>query len=191
MASAAYGEIDALRVIYGLKRIYRHNSVGDRKESTAEHTFSSLVLADFLLDRYDFKVDKERVFELVLYHDLVEVHADDTPLRPGVDRSGKGERENAAFKRLLTELPSRLAVRYNDLYIEFESQKTREARLARAVEQLDAEIHELDYKRDWKGWTEGFLRENKEKCFRGFPELREIFEEHVRYIRENGYFDVK
>ncbi len=189
--ASAYDEIGALRVIYGLKKVYRHNSVGDRKESTVEHTFSSLVLADFLLHRYDFGVNKEKVSELLIYHDLVEVHVGDTPLHPGVDISGKGERERAAALGLLTGLPAQLASRYKELYEEFESQKTREARLARAIEQFDAEIHELDYKNDLKGWTERFLRESKENYFKGFPELERLFEEHVRYLRENGYFEVK
>lgn len=186
-----FDDINKLRVLYGLKEVYRHNSVGKRRESTAEHIFSSLFLADFLLHRYDLGVNTLRVLELVLYHDAVELYAGDTVLHPGVNREGKEEREREAASRLERELPEGFAGRYRIAYEEFELQRTREAKLAKAIEQLDSEIHELDYKRDWKDWTEEFLRKSKERYFREFPDLSELFEENVAYLRSNGYFDVK
>lgn len=75
-----YEDLQKLRIIYKLKDVYRYASVGDRKESTAEHIFSSIVLADFLMHKYDFGVDMQRVIELLLYHDFAEIYAGDSPL---------------------------------------------------------------------------------------------------------------
>lgn len=186
-----WSDLDRLRALYQLKQVYRFNSVGDRKESVAEHTFSSLVLADFLMLRYDFKVDRQRVMDMLLYHDWVELYTGDTPLGPGFSKEGQLGREEEASERLGKELPLGLAEKYRSACGEFTDGKTREARLAEAVDKLDAELHERGYRQDWRGWTEEFLRKSKERYFVGFPELQRLFEEHIRYLRENGYFDVK
>jgi putative hydrolase of HD superfamily len=182
-------DLEKFRVIYKLKEVYRSAPVRDRKESTAEHTFSSIVLADFLMLKYDFEVDRLRVFELLLYHDLVEIYAGDTPLHPNKSKVGQDTKERKAAERLFGALPALLSSKYRKAYEEFESRTTREAKLAKAIEVLDAEMHWLDYKQDpdWKGWTEEFLRKSKEHYFNEFPALKDLFEEHVRHLRENGY----
>jgi len=53
---------------------------------------------------------------------------------------------------------------------------------------MEADIHELDYKEDWNGWTEEFLKQEKAHLFNEFPELKNSFDELVVYLRENGYF---
>ena len=62
---------------------------------------------------------------------------------------------------------------------------------AKAIEELDSTLHEMDYKEDWKGWTEEFLREKKEKYYKEFPILMEIFEEFLRYANQEGFFTQK
>lgn len=182
-------EIHKFRIINKLKSVYRFNSVDDRKESSAEHSWSCLVLADFLLNIYNFKVDRLRVYELLMYHDLVEIKTRDYVLKPNLVHKNKKEEELEGAKSLKLELPEKLANKYFELFQEYEDQKTKEARFAKAIDQLDAEIHELDYKQDWQGWTKKFLIEKKLKYFEEFPELKEIFLEIVKYLEENTYFD--
>ena len=93
-----------------------------------------------------------------------------------------------AANRLSKELPQGFAMRYLSLYGEYRRQTSKEARLANAIQALDAEIHELDYRQDWDDWTEKFLRDSKQHYFAEFPELLRLFESHVRYLREKGYF---
>ena len=52
--------------------------------------------------------------------------------------------------------------------------KTIEATFAQAIDKLDADIHELDYKIDWLGWTEEFARKCKQSYFNSFPEMTSI-----------------
>ena len=68
---------------------------------------------------------------------------------------------------------------------EFDENKTKEAKFAQAIDKLDAEIHELDYKKDWKGWTEEFLRKEKEIYFKEFPKIKQAFEKITNYLKEN------
>lgn len=78
---------------------------------------------------------------------------------------------------------------FHDLFHEFESCKTKEARFAKAIDALDAEIHEMDYKEDWKGWTEEFLRRKKGHLFEEFPELKDAFEKIMKYMKKEGFFN--
>ena len=182
-------EITKLRKLYGLKKVYRANSVEKRKESSAEHSWSCLILADYFLNITDIKLDRLKVYELLMYHDVVEIEAGDTPLHKIEERKDQKEKELKALNKLKHEIPKELKAKFVKLVNEFEENKTKEAKFAQAIDKLDAEIHELDYKEDWKGWTEEFLRKEKEIYFKEFPKIREAFEKITNYLKENGYFD--
>lgn len=182
-------EINKLRVIYRLKSIERANSVSGRKESPAEHIWSCLILADYFINKIKAKLNRLKVYELLMYHDLVEIKAGDVNLLDGEKRKGKKEKEAKAVKELKEKIPKLLWEKLRRLFKEYEEGKTVEARFAKAVDALDAELHEMDYKEDWKDWTEEFLRKTKGHLFEEFPELKEVFEKITAYAREHGYFE--
>ena len=182
-------DIHKFRIFNKLKTIYRFNSVKDRKESTAEHSWSCLILADFFLSKTNSNLDRLKIYELLMYHDVVEIEAGDTPLHPEIKRLDKSEKEKKAMELLHKELPTPLNDKFLKLFTEFEEQKTLESKFAKAIDALDAQIHELDYKQDWKGWTEEFLVTKKLKFFEEFPELKKVFFEILDYLKENDYFD--
>jgi hypothetical protein len=62
-----------------------------------------------------------------------------------------------------------------------------ESKFAKAIDALDAIVHELDYKEDWKGWTKEFIIEKKEKFFVHFPEIKKVFNEILDYMVTNNY----
>ena len=182
-------EITKLRKFYELKKVYRANSVEKRKESSAEHSWSCLILADYFLNITDIKLDRLKVYELLMYHDVVEIEAGDTPIHKEQERKDQKERELKALNKLKNEIPMKLKTKFVNLVNEFEENNTKEAKFAQAIDKLDAEIHELDYKDDWKGWTEKFLRHEKEKYFEEFPKLKQAFEKIINYLNENNYFN--
>tara|TARA_Y100000310_G_C20540428_1_gene743003 strand:- start:487 stop:996 length:510 start_codon:yes stop_codon:yes gene_type:complete len=167
------------------------NSVDTRKESSAEHSWGCLMLADFFLSQMnDHKLDKLKVYELLMYHDVVEIEAGDTPLHPEMSEiDDKEKREKLAAEFLEKELPSPINTKFKKLFVEFEAQETREAKFAKAIDCLEIEFHCLDYKYDWKGWTKEFLIKKKAKYFEDFPLLKKIFYEYLEYATENGYFN--
>ncbi|MBU4502714.1 MAG: HD domain-containing protein, partial [Nanoarchaeota archaeon] len=83
-----------------LKKIYRACSVEGRKESSAEHSWSCLMLADYFLTLMDTELDRVKVYELLMYHDLIEIYSGDTALDPSINRKGKQEREFKAMDKL-------------------------------------------------------------------------------------------
>ena len=180
--------INLLRNLYHLKNVERNITVKNRKESPAEHSWSCLILADYFLAKIK-DIDRLKVYELLMYHDLVEIETGDTCISKVKERENKKEVEQEALRILKNKIPLELKDKFVNLFTEFEEQKTREAKFAKAVDALDAEIHLLDYKDDWKGWTEGFVRKCKEHLFEEFPEMKEVFEKVTVYIREQGFFD--
>ncbi|HLD80229.1 MAG TPA: HD domain-containing protein [Candidatus Nanoarchaeia archaeon] len=181
-------EINQLRTFYKLKKIYRANTVTGRKESSAEHSWSCLILADYFLSKMN-KLDRLKVYELLMYHDVVEIEAGDVCISDEKGRKGKEERELQAMHILTKQIPKVLKDKFVALFTEFEAGKTREAKFAKAIDALDAQIHEMDHKGDWKGWPADLLQKKKGHLFEEFPEMNKSFQKLMKYLQKEGYFD--
>lgn len=182
-------ELQQLRKFYELKKVERTSTVAKRKESPAEHSWSCLILADYFLSTMkNAGLNRLRVYELLMYHDVVEIEAGDVDLLNEQERKHKKEREQQAAHVLKEHFPAVLRQKFIDLFCEYENGETPEARFARAIDALDAEIHELDYKEDWAGWTEAFLRRKKGPLLKEFPYLYEVFEEIMAFLKKEKYF---
>jgi len=183
-------DLDALRTIYALKQVQRRTKTGDRKESSAEHTFSCIALAKLFLPRISPALNERKVHDLLLIHDWVEIHAGDTFFLDHEHRLTQAEREIVAAKKLIHELPSEIAAEYAGLHEEFEAQETREARFAKAIDALDPMVQAVDTPTEWSthGFTEEILREKKLPMLHDFPPLIELFEEIVNHLRRTGAF---
>ena len=146
------------------------------------------MLADYYSSLVSQNLNKLRVYDLLMYHDVVEILAGDTPLDPNNEQVDQRERELKAAETLRSELPPRLQNKFWELFTEFEEAQTVEARFARAIDTLDAIIQALDYKEDWIGWSQEFLVSRKEKYFIQFPELLKEFYKIAEYLEAEGYF---
>jgi len=183
-------DLNKLRKFYHLKNINRECSVGLRKESSAEHSWSCLILADYFLTIIkNNHLDRLKVYELLMYHDVVEIEAGDIPIHHEEKRKNKQELELKAAQKLKEDFPDKIKEKFIALFIEFEDQKTREARFAKAIDALDSLMHELDYKKDWQGWSEEQVRRYHGAYVKLFPELAESFDKMLNFCKEQGYFD--
>lgn len=202
-------QIHKLRKLYRLKNIERANTILSRKESSAEHSWSCLLLADYFLSQVknsqikedkdksnrdqgesnnkDKNLDRLKIYELLLYHDLIEIEAGDIPIHHVEERKHKQEKELKAFASMKEQFPEVLKEKFSRLFQEFEEQKTPEAKFARAVDRIDALIHELDYKKDWKGWNEAKVRQFYQEEIKDVPMIKAAFEQILSYAREQGY----
>jgi putative hydrolases of HD superfamily len=182
-------EINKLRKLYQLKNVERVGKVKERQESPAEHSWSSLILADYVINNFKIDIDRLKVFELLMYHDIVEIEAGDVAIHHEKERENKKEEEEKAFQILKKDFPLALKDKFEQLFNEFENQQTKEAKFAKAIDNFDALVHELDYKEDWKGWTEEMVRKYHGKAIDVVPELKELFEKLIDYCKDKGYFD--
>jgi putative hydrolase of HD superfamily len=121
-----------------LKCVSRRTPLVDmsRLENSAEHSWH-LVLVIMVLREYGAPgVDWMRVLEMVTVHDLVEIDAGDVSAYDTDAFAAKAVRELAAADRIFGLLPTDQQRRFRQLWDEFESHATPEARFANAVDRL-------------------------------------------------------
>jgi putative hydrolase of HD superfamily len=121
-----------------LKTVLRQSplAAAERRENDAEHSWHLAMSVMVLAEYADESIDVRRTLELVLLHDLVEIHAGDTPLYDADMTSSQAERETAAAEVLFGLLPEDQAERFRALWDEFEARDTPEARFAKAMDRL-------------------------------------------------------
>ena len=121
-----------------LKSVLRRTPLVDssRRENSAEHSWH-LVLVTMVLREYGpEQIDWMRVMEMVAVHDLVEIDAGDVSAYDADRLAAQPAREQAAAARIFGLLPSDQAVRFRELWEEFDASRTPEARFANAVDRL-------------------------------------------------------
>jgi putative hydrolases of HD superfamily len=133
-----------------------------------------LLLAMLFADTAPEGVDHNRVRDLLIVHDLVEVFAGDTPIWDDDARMTETKREMMAGERLMALLPRDMLHTLDPLWREYQAQDTAEARFARAIDALHPII---------MAWTDGAhghanptitsarLLERKRAAIGAYPEL--------------------
>lgn len=113
----------------------RSRPVGmERRENSAEHSWTLCLMAMTLGPRIDPAMDLLRVLKMLVLHDIVEIDAGDTFCY--ADQTGKAEREQAAAERIFGILPPEQAGEFMALWHEFENAITPEARFANAMDRV-------------------------------------------------------
>src|SRR5690606_38095131 len=104
-----------------LKHVTRANRVidGSRQENVAEHTWHVTLLAMLFADAAPPATDHNRVRDLLIAHDLVEIHAGDTVIWDNVPVSEIAAREAEAASRLFALLPEADRGRFVSFHEEF------------------------------------------------------------------------
>jgi len=135
-----------LREIDRLKGVVRASPLLDesRKENSAEHSWHLAMYAFALQEHAPEGAQMERVFKMLLLHDIVEIDAGDTPIHgtTGLDSQAEAERQAAA--RLFGLLPAKQAEEMSELWFEFESAETPDARFAKSLDRLQPLIHNVE-----------------------------------------------
>jgi len=129
-------QLDFLLEADRLKGVERQNHCVHvpRRENTAEHSWH-LALFGLVLDLPD-GVDRYRVIQMLLLHDLVEIDAGDTFAYDETGHGDKMEREVAAAQRLFGLLPEGQRAVFYRVWQEFEAKETPEARAAAAIDRF-------------------------------------------------------
>ncbi|ASU81925.1 HD domain-containing protein [Nocardiopsis gilva YIM 90087] len=121
-----------------LKRILRRNMLvdGSRRENDAEHSWHLALTARVFAEYAPEGTDIDRVVEMLVLHDIVEIDAGDTFVYDAQDSVSQPERERSAADRIYSLLPEDQAAHARALWDEFEERTTPEARFAKAIDRL-------------------------------------------------------
>ena len=144
--------INFLNELEKLKAVGRRSyPIGlNRKENSAEHSWSLAMAVMTIAPRVDTELDVFRAIQMALIHDVVEIDAGDTFCY--ADQSGKYEKELSAAKRIFGLLPSPQSQTYLELWQEFEHRSTKEALFVNAFDRILPLIQ--NHNGGGRSWTE-------------------------------------
>ena len=153
--------LDILHVAEKLKDTTRHCTTTNRRtESVAEHSWRISLMAFLLRHEFpDLNIDK--VVDMCLIHDLGECFTGDNPtfIKTDDDR----EVEDSLLNKWVKSLPEELSKDMADLYKEMEAQETKEAKLYKALDKLEALIQHNESPIDT--WSDNEYELNKTYAF--------------------------
>nr|WP_274879343.1 HD domain-containing protein [Vibrio harveyi] len=107
-----------------------------RHESTAEHTWRLCLLAMLVAEHYPH-LDSLKVLKLCVVHDLAEAVSGDISALEQHDGLDKSALELADLKQLIAPLDASLQKDLLELWLEYDSATTAEARLTKALDKLE------------------------------------------------------
>lgn len=130
--------IQNLAVAERLKDATRHcYTSGGRHESVAEHSWRMTLMAYWVSDEFP-EANLEKLFKMCLIHDLGEAFTGDIPSFEKTQANEKQEAE--LLYEWTSSLPEPFASEMTALYHEMEERQTLEARIYKALDNLEALI---------------------------------------------------
>lgn len=182
-------DIKEIVKLYDLRNVEREYSQGERKESAAEHTWSSLILADILFELFEYDMDKAKVFRILLYHDAPEITEDHIPLiKKGYDNAPDIRRKQfKGIHKITMDFPSPHKRDVVGSYKAYHDLDTDEGKFAMATQHLDAELQRLETEEDFKDWDENAILDRKRRFMQDFPEILDALKEIIAYQKDKGW----
>ena len=159
MNSRDYLEI--LHVAEKLKDTPRHCTTSKgRTESVAEHSWRAALMA-FLLKHEFQDVNIDKVIQMCLIHDLGECFTGDIPtfIKTDSDRNV----ESSLLEQWLLSLPEDLSKGLMELFKEMDAQESKEAKLYKALDKLEALIQHNES--PLSTWSDNEFELNKTYAF--------------------------
>lgn len=152
--SPPHSILNLLGLAENLKSELRHSWLSSgRRESVAEHSWQMALMALLVHRHLEKPVDLEHTLKIILVHDLVEAEAGDIPFfETGPRKDQKQQREQVAIQNIKNMIDPKTGQEFYDLFQEFELAATPEAKLAKALDNLEVQIqHNLA---DFSSWEE-------------------------------------
>jgi len=188
-------QIAFLAEIDKLKDILRRSLVAGtgRRENSAEHSWHLALMTLVLMEHASVPdINQVRVLKMLLVHDVVEIDAGDTFCYDLAGNVTKAEREIAAATRIFALLPADQAAEVRELWDEFESGVTPEARLAQAFDRLQPVLQNL--RTEGHSWRKHGVNKDQvlaHNCKIGemLPEIWATVAQQIELADQQGLFE--
>ena len=153
--------LEILHVAERLKDTTRHcTTTKGRIESVAEHSWRISLMAYLL--KYEFlDADIDKVIRMCLIHDLGECFTGDIPTFIKTDKDR--DKEDSLLDQWVGSLPPEVSSDMRALFEEMNAQQTKEAKLYKALDKLEALIQHNESPLDT--WSENEYELNKRYAF--------------------------
>ncbi|MDB5150310.1 MAG: family hydrolase [Mucilaginibacter sp.] len=136
--------LEFLHVTENLKKLIRHSWLSDgRQESVAEHTWRMSMMFLLVEPHLGVKVDSLKTLEMIIIHDIIEALVGDVPAFEQFNAETKLQKikmETEAIDQIRLTLNNETGEKFHSLWHEFENKQTNEAKVANALDKLEAQI---------------------------------------------------
>lgn len=184
--------IGFLMEIDKLKSVQRRSKIigSARHEDSAEHSWHFAVAAMSLAPYAGKDVDIQRVIQMALVHDIVEIDAGDVMVYDLSAREAIQSQEQAAAKRLFGLLPEPQRQHFAGLWHEYEAGESAEARFALMIDRILPILMNLH--NGGQSWVENGIRLEQVLGRAQFiadlnPELWRYLKGHLETAQANGW----
>nr|WP_091773662.1 HD domain-containing protein [Piscibacillus halophilus] len=137
--------IEVIHLSEKLKFELRHSWLSNgRQESVAEHTWRVSLMAMLITPHLEKDIDTLKLLKMIIIHDLVEAEAGDIPAFDTLDNKEakqlKAKNEEQAILYIKELVGGEQGEEWYHLWHEFENKDTFEAKVANALDKLEAQI---------------------------------------------------
>lgn len=144
-------ELDKLKSVQRKTRLLNNQ----RQENSAEHSWH-FAMAAMGFSPYVHDVDINRVIQMALLHDVVEIDAGDVMVYDLAAREAIHEEEIKAANRIFGLLPEVQQQNFMSLWQEYESGETRESQIANMLDRVMPILMNLH--NEGQSWKENGIR---------------------------------
>lgn len=136
--------LEFLHIAENLKKLIRHSWLSDgRRESVAEHTWRMSLMFLLVEPHLGITVDAKKTLEMIIIHDIIEALVGDIPAFEQFNAETKLQKikmETEAIDEIRRTLDNQTGEKFHALWHEFENKETNEAKVANALDKLEAQI---------------------------------------------------
>lgn len=144
MKTEAKKILEFLHLTENLKKLIRHSWLSNgREESVAEHTWRVSIMFMLIEPHLGVKIDALKTLEMIVIHDIIEALVGDVPAFESFDKDVKllkTQKETHAIEEIKRMLNNETGDKFYSLWHEFEERTTNEAKVANALDKLEAQI---------------------------------------------------
>ncbi|HFV9294857.1 TPA: HD family hydrolase [Serratia fonticola] len=184
--------IQFLMEIDKLKSVQRRTKVmgTQRQENSAEHSWHFAIAALSLAPYASDEVNIQRVIQMALLHDIVEIDAGDVMVYDLAARSAIHDQEVAAAKRLFGILPEPQRGVFTALWQEYEAGESADARFALVLDRCMPMLMNLH--NGGQSWVENDISlqqvlDRNTMIADIHPELWQYLEQHLQDAQRKGW----
>lgn len=175
-----------------LKSVQRRTKVlgTQRQENSAEHSWHFAIAAMSLAPYAGKDVDIQRVIQMALLHDIVEIDAGDVLVYDLAARAAVHDQEVAAARRLFGMLPEPQREYFTALWQEYEDAETADARFALVLDRTMPMLMNLH--NEGQSWVENGISlqqvlSRNEMIAEVYPELWQHLLHHLQDAQRKGW----
>lgn len=168
--------LDFFKIAGKLKQAIRFSAAKKIKgDSSADHSWRLALMVFTVAQELKLKLNVERAMKIALVHDIAEGMTGEIDFRliflGKMTKKEKNARERKAIQKIRKTLPREPGKEIYELWEDYETSKSREAKFVKALDKMETTIHLLESGHKTYDFSE-LIAIYPDKAVADFPELK-------------------